>query len=489
MGNSKKRIGLGGLCLAWMSVLFLQSGILVRAAEEETIKPGIFAGNIELSGMTEAQAKSAVENYVSSFRDTKIVLQYAPGVEVPVTAGELGLAWANTEIVTEAMEIGTRGNVIERYKILKDLEHENKVYPIEVCFDIREISRILTEKCASYDQEAVDFGLVRENGQFQILEGQNGYLLDVETSIDLINDFLTGDWDGEACAIALDVQVRSPRGSVEELEQVKDVLGSFVTVYKSNAGRNANVENGCRMINKTFLYPGDEFSVNEILSPFTEENGYYMAGSYINGKVVDSVGGGVCQVSTTLYNAVLRAELEVTERHNHSMTVTYVPHAADAAIAGTYKDFKFKNNMDHPIYVEGLTDGNKITFNIFGKETRDPNREVFFESEDLEVNAPTTDEITADAAKPIGYIDSQGAHVGYKAKLWKIVKENGVEVSRTQVNTSTYKMAPRSATVGTATDNPAAYEQIMAAINSGNLDQVKAVIAALTAPPADAGGQ
>lgn len=487
MGNSKKRIGLGGSCLAWMTAVFLLSGVSVRAAEEETIKPGIFAGNIELSGMTEAQAEAAVENFVSSFRDVEIVLQYASEAEVSVTAGELGLAWANTEIVTEALEIGTRGNVIERYKVLKDLEHENKVYPIEVCFDIREISRILTERCAGYDRDAVDYDLVRENGKFQILEGQDGYLLDVETSIDLINDYLTGEWNGEACTIQLDVQVRTPRGSTEELEQVKDVLGSFTTIYRSNAGRNANVENGCRMINSTFLYPGDEFSVNEILSPFTEENGYHMAGSYINGKVVDSVGGGVCQVSTTLYNAVLRAELEVTERHNHSMTVTYVDHAADAAIAGTYKDFRFKNNMDFPIYVEGRTDGNKITFNIYGKEIRDPGREIFFESEDLQVNAPTTDEITADPTKPIGYIDSQGAHIGYKAKLWKIVKENGVEVSRTEVNTSTYKMSPRSATVGTATDNPAAYEQIMAAINSGSLDQVKAVVAALTAPPPAAG--
>ena len=92
------------------------------------------------------------------------------------------------------------------------------------------------------------------------------------------------------------------------------------------------------------LYPGDTFSAYEVVSPFTEENGYYMAGSYLNGKVVDSLGGGICQVSTTLYNAVLLAELEIVERAPHSMIVNYVEPSSDAAIAGTYKDFKFKND-------------------------------------------------------------------------------------------------------------------------------------------------
>ncbi|MCM1058424.1 MAG: VanW family protein [Firmicutes bacterium] len=486
MKDSKKKIGRGGLCLALTLVCFLLFGIPVRAEGGETIKPGIYAGDIELSGMTREQAEAAVEAYVKSLEETRIVLQYGTAAEVTVTAGELGIAWANPEIVTEAAELGTRGNVIERYKMLKDLEHENKIYPIELSFDIQTISNILTDKCAVYDQEAVDYGLVREDGEFRIIQGQQGYFLDVETSIDLINDHLTQDWDCQPCAIALDVTVEEPRGSMEELAQVKDVLGSFTTSFKSSGpSRSANVENGCHLIDGTLLYPGEEFSAYKAVSPFSEANGYYMAGSYINGKVVDSLGGGICQVSTTLYNAVLLAELEVTERHNHSMVVSYVPRSADAAIAeSSGKDFRFVNSMEYPIYIEGYIDKKQITFNIYGKETRDPNREVIYESEELEVNVPPSDEIYADASKPIGYIVSEGAHIGYKAKLWKIVKENGKEVSRTLVNSSTYKMVPRSATVGTATDDPAAYEQIMAAINSGSVDQVKAVIASLTAQTA-----
>ena len=150
----------------------------------------------------------------------------------------------------------------------------------------------------------------------------------------------------------------------EDLLKVGDVLGSFTTSFASSgANRSKNVANGCRLIDGTTLYPGEEFSAIDKITPFTEANGYEFAGSYVAGQVVDTVGGGICQVSSTLYNAVLRAELEVTERNNHSMIVTYVNKSADAAISeSSHKNFRFVNNTEYPIYIEGYTEGKKITF-------------------------------------------------------------------------------------------------------------------------------
>lgn len=465
--------------------LMLMSGVTAEAKEEATIKSGIYAGDIDLSGMTADMAERAVRSYIEDLSAVEITLLAAGDTEVTVTAGELGLAWANPELVTEALEIGTHGNVIERYKAIKDLEHENKVYSIKLCLDVQTVSDFLTLECAKYDTEPVDYYLERVNGEFRVIEGQVGYTLDVETSIDLVNDQLVANWDGQPCTIALDVRIDEPRGSEEELLQVKDILGSFTTSYKSSTpDRCANVENGCRLINGLLLYPGEEFSMYDTVSPITKENGYFLAGAYQNGKVVDSVGGGICQVSTTLYNAVLRSEIDVTERHNHSMVVSYVDPAADAAIAGSAgKDFRFINNLKTPIYIEGYTKDRKITFNIYGVETRSPGHSVKYESEVLEVIQPTTEEIIEDSSKPIGYIVTQGAHIGYKSRLWKIVTEDGEEVSRTVVNTSNYRMSPRSATVGTATSDPSAYAQIKAAISSNSIATVKSTIAALTAPP------
>lgn len=470
---------------AFVLAFVLMIGMRAGAAGSDVVKKGIFAGNVDLSGMNASQASQAVEAYVDSLRDVEITLLAAGDAQVPVTAGELGIAWANREIVTEALEVGTRGNVIERYKMLKDLERENLVYPIELSFDLQTITDILNERCAQHDVDAVDATLVRENGEFRVIGGNTGYKLDVEASFDKINEFLSDEWEGQACSIPLVIAVQEPRGDAEELAKVKDVLGTFTTSYSSSgSNRSANVSNGCDLIDGTLLYPGDEFSTYEAVAPFSQDNGYYMAGSYLNGRVVDSLGGGICQVSTTLYNAVLLAELDVTERHNHSMIVTYVDPSADAAIAeSSGKDFKFVNNLDCPIYIEGHTENKKITFTIYGAETRSSGREVRYESEVLEVINPPADIINPDPGQPIGYVVYDSAHVGYKARLWKVVREGGKEVSRTQVNSSSYKMVPRSATVGTATADPAAYEEIMAAIGTANLDHVRNVIAILTQPP------
>lgn len=461
----------------------------VRAEEEETIKDGVFAEDINLSGMTAREADAAVRTYVEGLRSVEITLQAAAGAEVKVTAGELGLDWANPEMIAEAAGIGYRGNVVERYRALKDLEHENRVFPIELCLDVQAVNNILNDRCVMYDVEAVPASLERVDGVFYVAEGQTGYLLNVEASVDVVNDYLVGEWDRRPCAIALDVAVQEPPGSAEELARVQDLLGSFTTSYSSsNSARSANIENGCGRINGMTLYPGEEFSMYDAVAPFTEENGYYKAGTYVNGRVVEGLGGGICQVSTTLYNAALLAELKVTKRYNHSMTVSYVDPGADAAIAeGSGKDFRFVNSLDDPVYIEGYTGDETITFNIYGRETRPKNRKVRYVSEILEVTGPTSDDITADGSQPIGYFEvTAGAHIGYQAKLWKVVLVDGREESRTEVNSSRYKTVPRSVTIGVATTDPAAYEKIMAAIDTGNADYVKDVIAALTAPP---GGQ
>jgi len=189
------------------------------------------------------------------------------------------------------------------------------------------------------------------------------------------------------------------------------------------------------------------FSAYEKLTPFTVSNGYFEAGAYSNGKVIDSIGGGACQVTTTLYNAVLLSELEVVERQPHSMTISYVDLSRDSAIAGTWKDLKFKNDTKSPILIEAYTSGRTITFNIWGDETRDTKtRTIKFETVVLDEKAPGKDVVTKDPTKPTTYsLTTQSAHTGYVAELYKIVYENGVEVSRTRV----YNATPRYVTVGT----------------------------------------
>ena len=455
----------------------------VQAKEPDAVADGIYIGAVDVSGLLSSEAEQAVSEYTDGLKERTITMNAVEDNQVAVTAGDLGLTWSNPGIVEEAVEFGKTGNVVQRYKAIKDLQHENKVFELQLDFDKELIRQVLEEQCTSFDVEAVDASLVKNGDSFSVTPGQTGYVVDVEASLEQVYQFLLQEWNREDVVIELTVSVDEPQGSEEELSAVRDVLGTCTTSFKtSGKARTANVTNGCILIAGTTVYPDEEFSTYKAVSPFSEANGYYMAGSYLNGQVVDSLGGGICQVSTTLYNSVLMSELEVTERHNHSMIVNYVEPSADAAIAESAgKDFKFVNNTGYPIYIDGYVQDKNITFTIYGVETRPAGRTVSYESEVLSVTNPDSETVYTNAGMPIGQVSVQSAHIGYKARLWKVVTENGAEVSREQVNSSSYKMVPRTATVGIATNDVNAYNAIMAAVATNNIDNIKNVAATLTA--------
>ena len=471
--------------------ILLMSGFLAMcgemtayAKEEYTILEGIYADELDLSNLTADEAKAEVYDYVAELGDLEVTLVTVNEATVVTTMADLGLNWTNPQVIEEAASHARGGNFVQRYKAAKDLQMNNVVYDIELSVDKDEIKSVIENDCSKYNVKEVNYSLKRENGQFTILEGKIGYSVDVEASTDKVYQYLMEEWDRTDSEIAMDIVETQPKGSAEELSMVKDVLGSYSTSFvTSGAERSANVINGARLINGAVIYPGDEFSTYELVAPYTAANGYYPAGSYVGGKVVDSMGGGICQVSTTLYNAVLLSELEITERHNHSMIVGYVSPSADAAIAESAgKDFRFKNNTDYPIYVEGVTTPDKqVIFNIYGAEYRSANRQVRYESLVVSTDVPTNEVIYADPNQPVGYVKVQSAYTGYKAELWKIVTVDGAEVSRTKVNSSTYKKSPRSATVGTATGDPNILAEINAAIGTNNIEHVKMRAAQLAA--------
>lgn len=448
-------------------------------SSEQVFKNGIYMGNINAAGKTLEEVKAEVEEYVEDLQSKTITLSVFDN-KVEVTGADMGVSCGNLDVLTEALEYGTKGNIIERYKALKDLENQPLEYNIDLQVDQEALKNMVVEKCEVFNQKAVDATLEKTSSGFTVHEGQDGIVVNEEETIKGLEEFVTKEWKGENAEFEVNVQVEKPRGDAEQLAKVKDVLGAFSTDFSSSgSSRSTNVTNGTNLVNGTLLYPGDSFSMYETVSPFTEENGYYMAGSYLNGQVVESFGGGICQVSTTLYNAVLRAELQVDERFNHSMIVTYVDPSADAAIAGTSKDLKFTNNTENPIYIEGYTANKKVYFNIYGCETRDTaNRKVTFESVTVSKTEPGAPKLVADGGQPIGYFKTtQSAHTGYVAELYKVVTENGVEVSRERVNKSTYQMSPQYVTVGTASADPNAVAAMNAAIATGDLNTAKATAA------------
>ena len=453
----------GSLLLA-ICLLAMTSSMTVCAAGE-TILKGVSIDKLDVSGMTREEALAALESYEKNLGGQSIKLGIGDNV-IEAKLSDLGVTFDNEDLVDEAIGVGHAGNIVKRYKDQKDLQHSGKTFPLSWQTNEDTVRTYVENNCTKYDKKAQNASLTREHGAFNFVAGTEGLELNVDSAVRTISDYLENSWTSDNTEVLnLETQVTEPEGSAEELANIKDLLGSFTTSFStSGSNRCKNVSSGASHINGTVLYPGDEFSAYETVSPFTEANGYAMAGSYLNGEVVDSMGGGICLVSTTLYNAVLRAELNVTERSPHSMTVHYVDLSEDAAIAGTYKDFKFVNSTEYPIYIEGYTTSDKkITFNIYGKETRDKNRTISFESQ-MVSETPATTILQEDAGQGIGYkaVSSKGSS-GYVAELYKIVKVNGVETDRIKVNKSTYKGTNRVVTYGTAGD-PTLSENLRAAI-------------------------
>lgn len=443
--------------------------------EDDKIVQGVYVDEVNVSGMNKEEAKEAVNQYFEEKAEEKITLS-VEGETLEVTREDLGVAWDNPDVIDSALSLGKSGNVVVRYKSIKDLQFHNKVYELSYRGDEKKIENIVSEKCTKYNKKAKNLGLKKTGLGFEIIEGAQGVEVDEPQAAKKLLAFLEEEYKGENVTVEIPTRITEPKGSAEELGKIKDVLGSFQTSYKtSSADRCQNIKTGAKHINGTVLYPGETFSTYEYVNPFTVENGYAMAGSYLNGKVVDSLGGGICQVSSTLYNAVLQAELEVVERSPHSMMVSYVQPSADAAIAGTYKDFKFKNSTDAPIYIEGYaSDSKQVTFTIYGQETRPSGRKIKYVNKVLE-STPAVTQLVADPGQGIGYRHVESGHNGCKAELYKEVYVDGVLQSSERVNKSNYMVSNRTVYYGINGD-PGVSAQLQQCIAAGDEAGANAVI-------------
>ena len=178
-------------------------------------------------------------------------------------------------------------------------------------------------------------------------------------------------------------------------------LGSYSTSYgTSTANRCANIARAASLINGTVVAPGEVFSFNDTVGHRTKENGFYTAKEYVDGQSVDGIGGGTCQVSSTLYSAVLYADMNIVERLNHMMTVGYIPLGQDATVADGGVDFKFRNNSDYPVKVSAYTSGATITVSIIGTAW-EPAREVKISNSSSQVGENTV-------VRSVRYVYSNG---------------------------------------------------------------------------------
>ena len=278
---------------------------------------------------------------------------------------------------------------------------------------------------------------------FTIYPEQKGIDFDVESAKALIQE------PKEQYEIQL--TITKPSKTVKEIgtEAFPDLLGVCKTNYSaSNKNRTTNLILAAGKINGTVLLPGEEFSYNGVVGKRTVEAGYKNAATYSNGQVVDDIGGGICQISSTLYDAAVFANMDITVRRNHQFVTSYLPAGKDATVVWGSQDFKFKNSRKYPVRITATVSGGVATVQIWGVK-EDVEYDISIETKQISTIKYTT-QYVEDPSLPAGTqkVTQAGAN-GRKVQAYKVMKLNGQVVSRTLLSTDTYRAMTRIVRVGT----------------------------------------
>ena len=356
------------------------------------------------------------------------------------------------EIIEDELIIspGTKGLAIDKQE-LKQLvidqikEHFNgNEQKINLKLNTQEPTPIDIEKIYEEIHSEAKNAYIEED-PFVLHKDKNG--IDFAISIEEAKELLTEQKD----------QYIIPLNITEAEVRVKDLgdklfkqnLSKFTTIYDAgNTNRASNIALAAKTINGIILLPGEEFSYNKVLGNTTKEKGYKLGGAYVGGKVVQAYGGGICQVSTTLYNAVLYANLEIVERYNHSYAVSYVPAGRDATVSYGGKDFKFKNTRNYPIRIDANAKNGVVSVSITGiKEEKEYEIELtstVLSTIPFETTYEKTGALNEGQEKVI-----QKGHKGQTSAAYKIIKYNNQVISKTLLSKDTYKPMNKIVQVGT----------------------------------------
>ena len=237
-------------------------------------------------------------------------------------------------------------------------------------------------------------------------------------------------------AIQLVVETAAPRLKASDFTGIDGVIGSYPTPYHSyERDRSHNLRVACHALNGTLLRPGEVFSYNKVVGPRDRKSGFRDAKMFVEGRIESGIGGGVCQVSSTIYNAALLANLQMLRRSHHSRPVVYTPIGRDATVAPNI-DLKFRNNTDTAIYISASVGQRTVNISVFGRKQEGREVEIVTQGHSI-IGAKTVTQGDGDVGTG-GRVVKQGGRSGHRVSVYRIVKEYGQEVSRELVSKDYY---------------------------------------------------
>ena len=449
----KASVILSVLLICILSAAFGGAAYADMALPDAGVLPeGVTLAGESLGGLTEEEATNKVLEYANTLLGRTITLQLADHT-YDLSMEDLGVYWENQNAADALDDVVMEGNVISRYKKMKDVAYNPIEIDVNLSLDEEALGQRVAEYVAASSVEAVEAGLAKTAEGFSVVEGQNSVTFDAAEVTQALISYINNSGDTEPLVYDARQIITEPTHKTEEYSGFRgDVLGQYTTIYDSKQQtRSHNIRLAAGLISGHVYLPGEQFSILELINPVTEEAGYMKAGTYANGQVIEDIGGGICQMATTIYDAALRAEMEITERRPHSMVAAYVPYAWDAMIyAQDGRDFKFVNNTDYPIYIEvgvsehsikDSTGDSTLTVCIYGTETRPANRRIEFRSETLE-KSWSNPIYTTQRNYSLGEHEIRevtAAHPKVSARCWKDVYVDDVLQETILINESKYQ--------------------------------------------------
>ncbi len=427
-----KKVGMIAVIFVFMLTMYTSLGIWLF--NDSKIFPNVFINNINVGGLTPSEAKLKADERLKKQLD-EFVIQLVYGDNMwDLNYKDIDLHYLLDNSIENAYKVGRDKSCVYGLKTIFSLRKKPRIIKLESDYNLAKIEDKINEISKILDRPPINAKIIRENGNFVIIKEVLGTEVDKKilrhSIIDAVNNF-------NSASINIDVKKIRPRITERNLNDIKDLVGESVTRFNSqDKGRTENIKIAANVINGTILMPGEEFSFNDSTGPRSAEAGYKEASVIVDGEFTTGIGGGVCQVSTTLYQAVLKSDVEITSRRNHGLPVGYVPMGQDATIAYGYIDFKFINNKEFPIYIESFVKGGELHIKLYSKKA--DNIHIDLESEILEVIEPKM-QIKKDENMHLSERKvSKNGKRGYRVATYKVYLQEGQEVRRKLISKDYY---------------------------------------------------
>lgn len=408
---------------------------------QNVITKGVFVNDINLSGLTKEEAYSKLQNSLESFDNFEVILKYNDK-QYALTNKDIKVNYDCNKMVADAYAIGKKGNPLDRLKIIYNVRKHGEYLKYKPKANFNNLDSFVTNISKDIDKKPVDAKISISYGKINITDDIPGQKVDVGKTVDDIKNAINSLINNEGNSkIEIPITVVKVDANVKasELGMIKNKIVTYSTQFNtSDVNRSENLAVAAKALNGKLLMPGDEFSLNKALGPRIIQNGYKEAPVIVGNKLVPDIGGGVCQVATTLYNAALRADLKIDERYHHTFPVGYVSPGQDATISGDVLDLKFTNPSQYPLYIESYIDGNNFVVNLYGY-TKDPSKRIDIYSEIVDKYEPKVNYVD-DPTLPEGQEKVEvEQHTGYKVNTYRLIYQNNMLQKKEFLYTDVYK--------------------------------------------------